>query len=612
MAAAFASPMSAVDAAIDAQRELQLPVRMGIATGEAELRDRDYFGTVLNRAARVMAAGHGGQTLIADSTAGLLSDVDLTNLGPRRLRDLPNPIAIFQLAAPGLQTDFPPLRTIDSSQGNLRPIVGRLIGREAEVAEVASAVRSHRLVTMTGVGGVGKTRLALEVASILADEFPDGVWVFELASVADPSVVPDAVASVLGITQQPGMSVGESVAAALEGRIRLLVFDNCEHVVDAVADLVESILAQSATVKILSTSREGLGLADERLWRVPSLDVRAAVELYTERTRALSVDELSAVEEVCRRLDGIPLAIELAASRMESMTATEVRDRLDHRFKLLVRSRRGLERHQTLRHAVAWSYDLLDEPEKALLGRCSVFAGGFDVQGASAIAGSEDEFKVLDLLDALVRKSLLVADRSTGRTRFSMLETIRQFAEEKLVAGGEADEVSSQHARYFASREAEILELWDSPSQREAYGWVRHRIRQSACSIPLGCRPRRPRSSRHHCDIRRVSRPRCRELRAGRVGRGIDRTCAGNRPPATSGLGCDRVAVLDAGSGRSRPWLSRYRGVPAQFEPAYTAVCDGKLAWVGISEHRPARAGGRIVRRSARSPRRQPRGPPRK
>ena len=471
MAAAFASPMSAVDAAIDAQRELQLPVRMGIATGEAELRDRDYFGTVLNRAARVMAAGHGGQTLIADSTAGLLSDVDLTNLGPRRLRDLPNPIAIFQLAAPGLQTDFPPLRTIDSSQGNLRPIVGRLIGREAEVAEVASAVRSHRLVTMTGVGGVGKTRLALEVASILADEFPDGVWLFELASVADPSVVPDAVASVLGITQQPGMSVGESVAAALEGRIRLLVFDNCEHVVDAVADLVESILAQSATLKILSTSREGLGLTDERLWRVPSLGVRAAVELYTERTRALSVDELSAVEEVCRRLDGIPLAIELAASRMESMTATEVRDRLDHRFKLLVRSRRGLERHQTLRHAVAWSYDLLDEPEKALLGRCSVFAGGFDVQGASAIAGSEDEFKVLDLLDALVRKSLLVADRSTGRTRFSMLETIRQFAEEKLVAGGEADEVSSQHARYFASREAEILELWDSPVQREAYEW---------------------------------------------------------------------------------------------------------------------------------------------
>ena len=333
-------------------------------------------------------------------------------------------------------------------------------------------MRSHRLVTLTGVGGVGKTRLALEVASALADEFPDGVWVFELASVVDPAAVSDAVAAVLGITQQPGMTMRESVAATLEGRIRLLVFDNCEHLVDAVADLVESILAQSKTVKILSTSREGLGLADERSWRVPSLEVGSAVELFAERARALSADESAAVEEVCRRLDGIPLAIELAASRMESMTATEVRDRLDHRFKLLVGSRRGLERHHTLRHAVTWSYDLLDDPERALLERCSVFAGGFDVQSACAVAGSDDdEFGVLDLLDALVRKSLLVADRSPARTRFSMLETIRQFAEEKLVARGEAAKASTAHAHHFADREPEIMALWDSPRQREAYDW---------------------------------------------------------------------------------------------------------------------------------------------
>jgi predicted ATPase len=188
-------------------------------------------------------------------------------------------------------------------------------------------MRSHRLVTLTGVGGVGKTRLALEVASLLADEFPDGVWVFELASVVDPAAVPDAVAAVLGITQQPGMTMSESVAATLEGRVRLLVFDNCEHVVDAVADLIESILARSATVKFLSTSREGLGIADERSWRVPSLEVGAAVELFAERAPTLTDDESVAVEEVCRRLDGIPLAIELAASRMESMTASEVRDR---------------------------------------------------------------------------------------------------------------------------------------------------------------------------------------------------------------------------------------------------------------------------------------------
>src|SRR6516165_9459349 len=235
--AAFASPMSAVNAAIDAQRELQLPVRMGLATGEAELRDGDYFGTVLNRAARVMAAGHGGQILLADSTAGLLTGVDLVDLGPRRLRDLPTPVQVFQVQAEGLRTDFPPLRALDASSGNLRAATTSFIGRESEVAEVEAALRAHRVVTLTGVGGVGKTRLALEVASRLADEFPDGVWVFELAAVTDPAAVPDAVAAVLGITEQPGKTVSESVAAALEGRLRLLVFDNCEHVLDAAADL---------------------------------------------------------------------------------------------------------------------------------------------------------------------------------------------------------------------------------------------------------------------------------------------------------------------------------------------------------------------------------------
>jgi predicted ATPase/class 3 adenylate cyclase len=475
--AAFASPRSAVDAALAAQRALELPVRMGIATGEAELRDGDYFGTVLNRAARVMAAGHGGQILVADSTAGLLSAVDLLDLGPRRLRDLPNPITLFQVRAPGLPAEFPPLRGVDSNPGNLRPAVTSLIGRDTEVSNIQVAVRSHRLVTLTGVGGVGKTRVALEVARHLADEFRDGIWVFELAAVTDPAAVPDAVAAVMGIVQQPGRSVSESVAAALEGRSRLLVFDNCEHVVDSVADLVEAILAASSTVKVLATSREGIGVADERLWRVPSLDDGAAVELFAERAQsAVSgalAGETTAVQDVCRRLDGIPLAIELAASRMASMTAAEVRDRLDDRFKLLVGSRRGLERHQTLRHAVAWSYDLLDDAEKVLLERCSVFAGGFDLQSACAVAGLDDpdEYAVLDRLDALVRKSLLIADRSSGRTRFSMLETIRQFAGEQLVADGSATEARTAHARHFAGRVADILALWDSPRQREAYDW---------------------------------------------------------------------------------------------------------------------------------------------
>src|SRR6516164_8397286 len=481
--AAFGSPRGAVDAAVAAQQELMLPVRMGIATGEAELRGTDYFGAVLNRAARVMAAGHGGQILLADSTASLLSGVDLADLGPRRLRDLPTSVHVFQVQAEGLRTDFPPLRALDAGSGNLRTPTTSFIGRESELAELQAAVKAHRLMTLTGVGGVGKTRLAVEVAARLADEFPDGVWFFNLAAVADPAAVPDAVAAVLGIIQQPGKSVTDSVAAALEGRVRLLVFDNCEHVLDAAAGLIEAILAASATVTILATSREGLRLADEQLWPVPSLDVgagidSAAVSLFIERAQAVSpgfsvanAEEAAAVVEICGRLDGIPLAIELAASRMASMTAIEVRDRLDQRLRLLVGSRRGLARHHTLRHAVAWSYDHLEDAEKALLERCSVFAGGFDLQSACAVMGSDDDFATLDLLDALVRKSLLVADRSSGRTRFSMLETIRQFAEEQLVARGEASEIRAAHSRYFAGREANILALWDSPRQREAYEW---------------------------------------------------------------------------------------------------------------------------------------------
>ena len=483
--AAFASPRSAVDAAVAAQRALELPVRMGIATGEAELREGDYFGAVLNRAARVMAAGHGGQILVAESTASLLSGVDLADLGPRRLRDLSAPVGVFQVRAPGLRTEFRPLRALDAGSGNLRPAPTSFVGRESELDEVQAAVKAHRLVTLTGVGGVGKTRLAVEVAARLADEFSDGVWLFELAAVTDPAAVPDAVAAVLGITQQPGKTVSESVAAALEGRLRLLVFDNCEHVLDAAADLIEAILTQSATVRVVATSREGLGVPQEQVWPVPSLDIgagidSAAVSLFVERAQGIAPsfamvngDESAAVVEICQRLDGIPLAIELAASRMGSMTASEVRDRLDQRFRLLVGSRRGLARHHTLRHTVAWSYDLLDDTEKTVLERCSVFAGGFDLHSACAVAGSDDldEYAILDLLNALVRKSLMVADRSSGRTRFSMLETIRQFAEEQLVASGVADEARTAHARYFAGREADILALWDSPRQRDAYDW---------------------------------------------------------------------------------------------------------------------------------------------
>jgi predicted ATPase len=478
--AAFASPRSAVDAAVAAQLSLKLPVRMGIATGEAELRGDDYFGAVLNRASRVMSAGHGGQILLDGATGELLSGVELRDLGPRRLRDIARQINVFQVEATGLRSDFPSLQTLDSTPGNLRPATTSFVGRESEIADLQTALKAHRLVTLTGVGGVGKTRLALEVAGRLTNNFPDGVFVIELAAVGDPAAVPEAVAAVLGITQQPQMTLADSVAATMEGRSRLLIFDNCEHVLDAAADIIEAILTRSDAVKILSTSREGLRVDDEQLWAVPSLDTNTgldspAASLFFDRahavTRGVALTPDSAVAEICRRLDGIPLAIELAASRLLSMSVTEVRDRLDDRFRLLVGSRRSLERHQTLRHAVQWSYDLLNDAERTLLTRCSVFAGGFDLEGVCVVAGSDDEFITLDLLDALVRKSLLVADRASGRTRFSMLETIRQFAEEQLAASGKANTARTAHARYFAGREADVMALWDGPRQRDAYAW---------------------------------------------------------------------------------------------------------------------------------------------
>ena len=611
--AAFASPKRAVDAAVAAQQKLELPVRMGLATGEAELRGSDYFGAVLNRAARVMAAGHGGQVLLDGTTAGLCSSIDLIALGPRRLRDIAKPVEMFQVLAAGLGSEFPPLATLDVTPGNLRPQTTSLVGRESELAEVQEALKAHRLVTLTGVGGVGKTRLATEVAARLADEFPDGVWLFELAAVGDPAAVPDAAAAVLGITQQPGKTVSESVAAALEGRLRLLVFDNCEHVRDAAADLVEAILAHSATVRVLATSREGLGVADEQLWQVPSLEVdagidSAAVTLFVERARSVAsrfsvatAEEAAAVVEICQRLDGIPLAIELAASRMASMTASEVRDRLDQRFRLLVGSRRGLERHHTLRHAVAWSYDHLDDEEKSLLERCSVFAGGFDLQSACAVGGFDgsDDFAVLDLLDALVRKSLLVADRSSGRTRFSMLETIRQFAEEQLVAGGEATEVRTAHAHYFAGRETDILALWDSPGQREAYRWFTAELANLRTAF---------RWAADHGDLD-VAAPIAtyaawvgfltRELRTNRVGRRAHRTRPRHPPLPAHGPVCVGVQLLLHRTYRSGYSLHRGRPEGDQRWKRPRPVRRRRLPWRCLRCRRPAGAVDSVVSRSA-------------
>jgi predicted ATPase len=481
--AAFSSANAAVAAAVAGQLALELPVRMGLATGTAELRADDYHGPVLNRAARVMAAGHGGQILLARSTAGLVEGVDLADLGAHRLRDLSASEHLFQVRAPGLKTAFPALRTPDMVPGNLPVQSTSFIGREGQVVQVAGLVRERRLVTLTGVGGVGKTRLALEVADWVDEDFPDGIWLVELAAIGDPASVPDAVATTLGITVRADLSVTGSITDALVGRRLLLVLDNCEHVLGAAADLVEAILARTRTVTILATSREGLRVAAEHAWLVPSLGVDGAsseaAALFFERAGAVNAGfsvadpaEAEAVDVICRRLDGIALAIELAAARMVSMSAGDVRDRLDDRFRLLAGGRRGLERHQTLRHAVAWSYDLLDDTERLVLGRCAAFSGGFDLAAAAHLCDEMDEYRVLDLLDSLTRKSLVTAEVLRGHTRYGLFETIRQFAEEQLGAAGDLVEVRDAHARFFAARAQAMGDLWFGPDHRQAVDWV--------------------------------------------------------------------------------------------------------------------------------------------
>ncbi len=488
-AAAFGRVGEAVECALTAQEVLgaepwpdvtPIGVRMGLHTGEAQERDGDYFGSALNRAARLMSAGHGGQVLVSDAAAGLVGRDDLMDLGFHGLKDLSAPQRVWQLG----RGEFAPIRTLEAARHNLPAQPTSFVGRSDEVAEVASAIREHRLVTLTGVGGVGKTRLALQVAGQLEADFPGGVWMVGLADVGDPASVAAAVATELGVTPLPEVSLTESIAQNLADRRCLLLLDNCEHLLDAAAELVEAVLAGGSAPRVVATSREGLRVEGEHVWSVPSLDVSsgvdsAAVELFVERARAvdhtfsLSLDDAPAVTEICRRLDGIPLAIELAAARMVVMTPGDVRDRLHDRFRLLAGGRRGLERHQTLRHTVQWSFELLDKDERAVLESCSVCAGGFDLPTAVQVAGAEqyDEYQMLDLLESLARKSLLLVDRTAPEARYAMLETVRQFGEEQLAAKGRADQCRNRHAEHFA-RGAEIaFDTYASPEQPAAFRW---------------------------------------------------------------------------------------------------------------------------------------------
>jgi predicted ATPase len=476
MLAVFDRAAEAVGAAIDGQLALaahELPAaRMGVHTGEAFERGGDYFGPALNRAARLTAIGHGGQVLVSQSTALVVSDFELRDLGEHRLRDLADAVRVFQAVHPELRAEFPRLRSLNLVPGNLPRQVTTFVGRSDEVSRLGVLVCERPLVTLTGVGGVGKTRLALQVAAEVVEEFADGAWLCELAPVADPDAVWETLAASLGVYVSLGRPVDATVLDYLAPKRLLLVLDNCEHLLDEVARVVDAIGQRCARVAVLATSREGLGLTGERMVAVRSLPVpvddadlhtlmRAdAVQLFSDRANAARNDfeltdrNAAAVGVLCRRLDGIPLAIELAAARVRSLSPEDLVVHLDQRFKLLTRgSRAALERHQTLRSTIDWSYDLLEPPERRALDRLSVFAGGCDLAAAEAVLASDglDALDVVDVLGQLVDKSLVIADTEDpeGGIRYRLLETIRQYAQERLQDGGDTAAVRHRHADYY-------------------------------------------------------------------------------------------------------------------------------------------------------------------
>ena len=498
--AVFSSPSACLAAVIEMQKALEIHawpggehvrVRMGIHTGEASTTAAGLIGLDVHRAARVAAVGYGGQVLLSEAAAALVRDslpteAVLRDLGVHRLKDLGRPEHIFQLQAPGLPAEFPPLRSLGNPalRNNLPEQLATFIGRDRELAEVRALVRSSRLVTLTGAGGSGKTRLSLQVAAEMVDGTGDGVWLVELAAIADGDAVASAISRALGLAAQPGRPTLEALVEALVPLDILIVLDNCEHLIDTCAKTADAILRRCPRVHLIATSREPLGIGGETIYRVPSLSLPGpgesalaapessdAVALFIDRVTAqgagLVVDEqtIPLIVSICRRLDGLPLAIELAAARLRSLSLTGLHDRLDQRFRLLTGgSRAAMERQRTLWATVDWSYSLLNDAERSLLRRLSVFAESFDLEAAEAACGFGDieVFDVAELLGALVDKSLVVAEPAGGALQYRLLETIRQFAAERLAEAGadEAAVVAAAHCgHYLALAEASTPHL---------------------------------------------------------------------------------------------------------------------------------------------------------
>jgi len=502
--AAFRTADSALAAACEAQKAVtnepwagpaRIKVRMALHTGVAEVRDNGYFGQPLNRVARLLAAGHGGQILLSLATQELVRDslppeVGLRDLGERRLKDLVRPERVYALVVPGLPSDFPPLKSLDARTQNLPIQLTSFVGREQEMDEVKGLLRSTRLVTLTAMGGTGKTRLSLQVGADLIDEFADGVWFVELAPLSDARLVAQALATILGIKEQPDESLTDTVVKRIGEKEMLLILDNCEHLVMACAEMCEALLSSCPGVRILASSRELLRISGETAYRVPSLPSPdsnavpraeslsryAAVRLFVDRALAVKASfqvtdsNAPAVASICRRLDGIPLALELAAARLRSMSVEELNQRLDRRFHVLTGgARTALPRQQTLRALIDWSYDLLNAIEQAMFRRLAVFVGGWVLQAAEQVCAGEDvgEDQVLDLLDSFVDKSLVIAEERNGMTRYRMLETVREYARERLNEAKDGDAVQARHLEFFLALAEEAGSSLTGPKQGE-------------------------------------------------------------------------------------------------------------------------------------------------